>query len=129
MNDQIQIPQQDALLQTIVLLVEEDDKYNGTIGITLIAGGLLISGWIVRRQDFCKSHDIAEAINKERTQMENVQLSRVLGSTIRTPGFVHLKKARYFTPSGAPIPEKAVEISVRINLAHVTGFQFGLVDQ
>ncbi|NOT86551.1 MAG: hypothetical protein HOP03_00040 [Lysobacter sp.] len=111
----------DGLLEIIVRFSEGDDALE--MPITLIVGGLLVTGHIISKKKYVEQNTLTAHIKK---------LMESIPEEDNTPEpeddgkreYIHLRDARYLSPGQGPLPSTG-SIQCRIKLSDVSGFNFG----
>lgn len=127
----------DWFLQSLVDLVNGREL---EIGLTLQAGGFLVSGLLVSGHQYFKGFgaEFAKAFNDPELS-EDIQraYSRYGGiyTAQKSPGenftrasFVHLKDARFFNTAGEPIPAN-MSVWWRGRVSEIEGFFLGMLSE
>ncbi len=105
------------------------------IGITLLVGGFLVSGTMVGGAAYFENFasefssafpkDSSEEIRKTFAQgADPYKKAAETGEGFSDVAYIHLKEARFYHTSGAPIPENR-GIWWRARLSEVSGFHLG----
>lgn len=130
------IDDKDWFLQTLINMV----KGGGfTFGITLNVGGFLVSGNLIGGKDYFESFgtDFAEGLASEGTADKIKESFASIGypnisdkdeNKVSSPGFIHLKDAKFFNTNGNPIPENK-GVLWRGRISEVSGFSLGLLSK
>jgi hypothetical protein len=120
----------DVLLMVLAHLAEEEPTAEGKAfepDVTLLVGGILVSGFVVSKKKYMEHHPIVARIQKvcdeHKDEMPKADDEQ---SEDLSPDFIHLRDARCFTPSGGPVPTNQ-GVFWRISLESVQGFHFGLL--
>jgi hypothetical protein len=123
----------DPILDDLVRLVE---KSTAEIPITLMVGGILVSGMLVSHKsylnyfstEFPKSCQDAEIVGFIQSQCKKAEEAPSSPKSEEGPPeprqYIHLKDAKYFVPSQNPIPQ-AGGIWWRGHMSEVDGFNIG----
>jgi hypothetical protein len=123
-------PREDWFLQVLVNITDKDQEF----GITLLCGGFLVSGTLVSEPkffegfatDFASAFPEADKAHVKRTMMVPGEVAKTATAEGDgpLPGYIHLKDAKFFHPSGTPIPGNR-GVWWRGRLAEVSGFTLG----
>ena len=112
----------DALLQLVTEAgTKIDDAHDGRVGqpITLLFGGMLVSGTIISVKEYMHSHVILDAIDAGELK----GFASPPGGFEHTE-FIHLKRAEFLVPGHPPVSTPA-GIFWRGRLDRVDGFWVG----
>lgn len=116
----------DGILELIVKF-SESKEYPIESAITLIVGGLLVSGHIISKEKFIEINPLT-ALIKEVEEKHLKKSGDTDGeSEPEDDGkrrYIHLRDAQYFSPGQPPVPSSG-SVSCRIKLSDVAGFHFG----
>ena len=111
----------DPLIEFIVKLSEGTEDPIET-PITLLAGGLLVSGHVISKSKFMEGNSLTDLIEKTVKEHSSDAEDKQVDDRIRR--FIHLRDARYFSPGQAPIPSNEA-ITCRIKISDISAFHFG----
>lgn len=116
----------DGILELIVKFAEHDESPMES-AVTLLVGGLLVSGHIISKDKFLKINPLTAWIKEigdkhQQAEEEPEDLAETKDDGKRR--YIHLRDARYFSPGQSPIPTSG-SVSCRIKLSDVAGFHFG----
>jgi len=128
-----QQPDLDWFLQSLISLANTPENRDLELGITLLSGGFLISGYLVNGARYFEGfgydfstifNSPADAEQARSSFAEYGQLYKeeTAGSTL--PVFIHLKDARFFNTNGNPIPGNR-GVWWRGRVSEVSGFMVG----
>lgn len=115
----------DIILQLAAKQVNDDPAVQTSV--TLVVGGFLVSGSLCCVGDFYEHHPLTKLIQSTVDKTAATDESTSEPTLDDLPNYIHLKDAKYFTPSGNPIPGNQ-GIYVRIDLESVDGFSFGRLE-
>ena len=116
-------PESDWLLTSLVDFI---NKHGNEVPVTLVVGGVLVSGLLTCYE---KYFDAVGLDTAELFGAGNFPKSKANGGTTEAalPTFLHVKDARYFPASQALPKNKGVWWRGRI--AEVSGFSFGRIKE
>lgn len=99
-----------------------------TIGITLVADGILISGEMISQQEFLSKEQnlyLTSAVNAyEQTEMRRRQKAQADYSNFDNNSFLHLKNAFYFMTESKTIPTHNGTY-IRVGIDSVSAYNMG----
>ena len=120
----------DWFLQGLINLVNNPENSSLEIGITVLAGGLLVSGYLVNGARYFEGFasdfvtifppDSAEGVRSSLSSYGDIYK----GEQDTLPMFIHLKDARFFSTAGNPIPANR-GVWWRGRVSEVSGFMIG----
>jgi hypothetical protein len=116
----------DGLVEMIVKFSEVEESPLES-PITLIVGGLLVSGYIISKEKFIEINPLTARIKEIADKQERENAEPEEAEEPEDDGkrrYIHLRDARYFSPGQPPIPTTG-SVSCRIKLSDVAGFNFG----
>lgn len=111
----------DPTLHFIVKFSEGDEPFN--CQITLIVGGLLVSGTVISHAEYMQHNPITQNVQKG-IETALAESSEAVEPDDGLRSFIHLKDAQYFVPGQVPCPTNE-GLVCRIYLKDVAGFHFG----
>lgn len=116
----------DAILEFVVTCAEMNEPLE--LPITLIVGGLLVTGHVVSKDCFMDNNSPTSWLKKalESRQDDTDGAEQVKAEDDGARRFIHLRDARYFAPGQPPIPTEG-SVSCRVKIADVSGFHFGYI--
>lgn len=129
-KNEVNLEAPDYLLQDLVMLA---NNIQLSMGITLFAGGVVVSGLLIGGQEYFQI--IKESINSETCNSESVkegfttvfdEYSKIYSeppSEPQPPTYIHLKEAKVFAHGQTPIPNNGILWRGRIS--RIEGFSFG----
>lgn len=129
------VDNRDWFLQSLIDLVNGREI---EIGLTLHAGGFLVSGLLVSGhqyfegfgQEFARTFDdpgLSENIQQAYARYGGIYTAqKPPGEDFTRASYIHLKNARFFSTSGAPIPAN-MAVWWRGRVAEVSGFFLGML--
>jgi hypothetical protein len=93
--------------------------------VTLIVGGLLVSGYVISYETYLKHHPLTQ----ELAAAENDWAERhpEEAAVEYPPQFLHLRDARYFAPGQTPVPAEGT-VYCRLSLDAIQGFSLGVLE-
>jgi len=117
----------DVTLELLVRILNDvEDSTDGRVteGITLCVKGMLISGVIVSRKEFFRSHPVLEQVDEtfEKLEADGTIPKKNKSDPVY---FIHLRNAHIFAPGQRPIPTDPTGTFWRGRLASVDGFFLG----
>ena len=116
----------DGILELIVKFSEYDENPIES-AITLIVGGLLVSGHIISKEKFFEINPLTAWIKEIGDKHQEETEEPDDAPEIEDDGkrrYIHLRDVQYFSPGQPPIPTSG-SVSCRIKLSDVAGFHFG----
>lgn len=135
-------PDTDYFLQDLVELFGNSGLEVG-VGMTLQVSGMLVSGRLVggkkyfesAAEDMISSFPDADVQSTLRTYMHSystlytgLEERRKKDEPVPKPVFIHLRDARFFSPSGGPLPSNQ-GVWWRGRISEVQGFVFGITEK
>jgi hypothetical protein len=111
----------DVMLLALIAIAEAEEPIEHDV--TLLVGGLLVSGFIISADKFMKHHQTSTGIWNILNKMESEEPQ----PTDAPREYIHLRGAKYYFPGAKPIPDNT-SIFVRISLESVHGFSFGKLE-
>lgn len=127
-----QAPPRDTVLESIIIGVEEAEK-NATPSedvyprITLIVGGLLISGHVISVDRYLKEFFEGIGGTAKEDQADQQAKRPAAGRKNKPRNFIHLRDAKFYIPGQKPIPTEGGGVLWRGRLSCVDGFFMGVV--
>lgn len=120
----------DPYLEFIVRLGEDDNPLESAI--TLAVDGFLLSGFVISRRKYMAHHPMMEQLQSaiDKAEADDKAANAEKGEPAKVPeddgkrNFLHLRDAKYFHPSGTPIPDNG-PLFVRVQIKHVSAYSFG----
>jgi hypothetical protein len=113
----------DGILELIVKFSETEESPLES-PITLIVGGLLVSGHIISKEKFVAVNPITAMIKEIADKHAEEEGESEEPEDDGKRRYIHLRDAKYFSPGQPPIPSSGF-VSCRIKLSDVAGFHFG----
>jgi hypothetical protein len=125
----------DWFLQSLIDLVNGREI---EIGLTLHAGGFLVSGLLVSGHQYFEGFgaefartfddaDLTQNIHDAYAKYGGIYTAaKPAGEVFTQASYIHLKNARFFSTSGAPIPAN-MAVWWRGRVAEVSGFFLGML--
>jgi len=108
------------LIDAAQMRADKNDGY-ASIEITLLCGGVLVSGEIIGTREY-SLHDVwTEAFDE--SDRKNKDLEPMLAAD----GFIHLKNVFFFSPSGGRLPSGDNGVFWRGRLDRIDGFTLGSI--
>jgi hypothetical protein len=121
----------DWFLQVLITIVNDPENLALELGITLLAGGFLVSGFLVNGARYFEGFAADFALPFPQGSSEHIRSSfSTYGDIYKgtaepaPPMYVHLKEARFFSPGGNPIPTNR-GVWWRGRVSEVAGFMIG----
>lgn len=115
----------DPILIATIALAEADPATEADV--TLVAGGFLISGFVISFQKYMKHHVIVEGTARALARVSEEDPANKDEPEASGRNFIHLRDAKYYMP-GAPAVPGNTGVFCRIRLDAVTGFSFGKLE-
>jgi len=129
-NEPQDFPFHDGVLELVVDLINRiEEQSDGRVseGITLCVKGMLISGIIISRKEFLRSHPVVDEIGESIDRLQNE--GKIPKPSENDPiCFIHLKNARVFAPGAPPIPTDKNGTYWRGRLDSIDGFFLGRLE-
>jgi hypothetical protein len=132
-------PQAGWFLQILVNMTNARDG-DFEVGMTLLVGGLLVSGIMVGGAKYFEGfanefvsgfsdQKAVETVRKSFSQFQEIYKTdlaqqKAAGQPLEPPAYVHLREARFFSTAGNPIPGNR-GVWWRGRLSEVSGFMLG----
>lgn len=116
----------DPILELVVLMTESADSIE--LDITLITSGYLVSGYVISKDTYKKSHPFTDGIfDAIQKAIESQDADDDNESDSSERNFIHLRDAKFFVPGQPPLPNKT-GVNCRIKIEDVTGFSLGILN-